>query len=44
MTHLYPAAATIAALILLTFSADPVGAVDDSPSIQAPHYGAWGYD
>jgi putative endopeptidase len=44
MTHLYPAAATIAALILLTFSADPVGAVDDSPSIQAAHYGAWGYD
>ena len=44
MTHLYPAAATIAALILLTFSADPVGAVDDLPSIQAAHYGAWGYD
>jgi len=44
MTRLCRAAATIPAAILLTLSADPVWAVDDSTSIQAPHYGAWGYD
>ena len=33
-----------AALILLSLSADTVGAVDESTGIAAPHYGAWGYD
>jgi len=44
MKHLWRGAVTITALILLTLSADTVGAVDDSTSIQVPHYGAWGYD
>jgi putative endopeptidase len=44
MTRLWRAAATIATLTLLTFSAVAVVATDEPTSTVAPRVGTWGYD